>query len=244
MKNNLSQAGSIEEINQKFTMSGFFGISTDDVTNRDFETCMNQLMMTEHDDDEYIKRINTYNNLTDLGDPNNRKDLLYVEAKIIKFLIIDPNEIGECLDIVYLTDEICKIGLTSTPTQMMGRFLKMNTDNVDDDNYNDKMRIITKRLLKYLPDIIQKIIDISEYYEGNKCNDELHKNTKLLKEIHSNLFLQNNMKIDLPSLGIGEFFKDFEENIYTKIILLIFIAYVVTQFIRLFTVNLNLSGGK
>ena len=47
---------------------------------------MNQLMMTEHDDDEYIKRINTYNNLTDLGDPNNRKDLLYVEAKIIKFL--------------------------------------------------------------------------------------------------------------------------------------------------------------
>ena len=30
------------------------------------------------------------------------------------------------------------------------------------------------------------------------------------------------MKIDLPSLGIGEFFKDFEENIYTKIILLIF----------------------
>ena len=99
-------------------------------------------------------------------------------------------------------------------------------------------------LLKYLPDIIQKIIDISEYYEGNKCNDELHKNTKLLKEIHSNLFLQNNMKIDLPSLGIGEFFKDFEENIYTKIILLIFIAYVVTQFIRLFTVNLNLSGCK
>ena len=65
-----------------------------------------------------------------------------------------------------------------------------------------------------------------------------------VKEIHSNLFLQNNMKIDLPSLGIGEFFRDFEENIYTKIILLVFIAYVVTQFIRLFTVNLNLSGGK
>ena len=199
---------------------------------------------TEHDDDEYLRRINTYDNLTDLGDPNNRKDLLYIEAKILKFLIIEPSEIGDCFDIVYLTDEVCQMGLTSNPTQMMGKFLKMNTDNVDDGKYDDKMRLITKRLLKYLPNIIEKIIDISEYYEGQKCNDELHKNTTLLKEIHSSLFTENNMKIDLPKLGIGDFFRDFEDNIYTKMILLIFIAYVVTQFIKLFTVNFNLGGGK
>ncbi len=245
MKNNLQRQGDGGDTpSEKFTMSQFFGISTDDVTNRDFETCMNQLLMTEHDDDEYLRRINTYTHLTDLGDPNNRKDLLYVEAKIIKFLVIEPSDIGDCLDIVYLTDEVCEIGLTSNPTQMMGKFLKMNTDNVDDEKYDDKMRLLTKKLLKYLPDIIKKIIDISEYYENQKCNDELHKNTKLLKEIYSSLFTQNSMKIDMPNLGIGDFFKDFEENIYTKIILLIFIAYVVTQFIRLFTVNLNLTGGK
>ena len=52
------------------------------------------------------------------------------------------------------------------------------------------------------------------------------------------------MSVDLPDLGIGNFFQDFEKNIYTKIILLIFIAYIVAQFIRLFTVNLNLTGGK
>ena len=169
---------------------------------------------------------------------------MYVEAKIIKFLIIDPSDIGDCLDIVYLTDEICEIGLTSNPTQMMGKFLKMNTDNVDDENYDDKMRLLTKKLLKYLPDIIKKIIDIAEYYESQKCNDELHKNTKLLKEIYSSLFTESNMKIDMPNLGIGDFFKDFEENIFTKILLLIFIAYIVTQFIKLFSVNLNLTGGK
>ena len=38
-------------------------------------------MMTEHDDDDHLRRINSFENLTDLGDPNNRKDLLYVEAK-------------------------------------------------------------------------------------------------------------------------------------------------------------------
>ena len=246
MKNNIERESEreIESGRKKFTMANFFGITTEDVTNSNFETCMNQLMTTEHDDDKHLRRINNYTHLTDLGNPKNREDLLYVEAKILKFLIIEPRKIGECLDIVYLTDEICRIGLTSNPTQMMGQFLKMNTDNVDDEKYNDKMRIITNQLLKHLPRMIQKVIDISEYYEKQKCNGEVHKNTKLLKEIYSGLFTQSNMSVDLPDLGIGNFFQDFEKNIYTKIILLVFIAYIVAQFIRLFTVNLNLTGGK
>tara|TARA_Y100000817_G_scaffold73677_1_gene56527 strand:+ start:5988 stop:7526 length:1539 start_codon:yes stop_codon:yes gene_type:complete len=240
MKNNLEEQD--ENEGNRITMAEFFGIRADDVTNRDFEVCMNQLMITEHDDDEYLRRINSYTNLTDLGDPNNRKDLFYIEAKINKFLILDTSKVGKCLDIVYLTDEICKIGLTSTPTQMMGKFLKLNTDNVDDETYNDKMRIVTKRLLKYLPRMVQKMIDISEYYEKQKCNNELHTNTILLKEIYTSLFTKNSMKIELPTLGLGDFFKDFEENIYTKIILLIFIAYTITQFIKLFTVNFNIGS--
>ena len=232
------------EVSEKFTMAKFFGISTDQVTNPDFEICMNQLLMTEHDDEVHLKNINDLKNLTELGDPKNRKDLLYVEAKIIKFLIIDPKDIRDCLDIVYITDEICEIGLTSNPTQMMGKFLKLNTDNVDDEKYDDNMRIISKRLLKYLPDMIEKVIELAEYYEKQKCNREIHKNTKLLKEIYSSLFKKNTMVFDFPSLGISEFFRDFQENIITKVILLIFIAYMVTQFIKLFRVNVNLSGGK
>ena len=92
----------------KFSMSKLFGIKTDDVTDRDFEICMNKIMMTEHDDKMHIRRINQLSNLTDLGDPNNREELLYIEAKIIKFLIIDPSDISDCFDIVYLTDEIYK----------------------------------------------------------------------------------------------------------------------------------------
>tara|TARA_B100000575_G_scaffold285149_1_gene280072 strand:- start:10 stop:1551 length:1542 start_codon:yes stop_codon:yes gene_type:complete len=241
-KNNLERESI--EVSEKFTIAKFFGIRTDQATNRDFEICMNQLLMTEHDDEVHLKNIDGLTNLTELGDPKNRKDLLYVEAKIIKFLIIDPKDIRDCLDIVYITDEICEIGLTSNPTQMMGNFLKLNTDNVDDEKYDGNMRIISKRLLKYIPDIIEKIIELAEYYEKQKCNGEIHKNTKLLKEIHSNLFKKNTMVFDFPSLGISEFFRDFQENIITKVILLFFIAYMITQFIKLFRVNVNLSGGK
>ena len=245
MKNNLESEVNQEEIgsveNKGFSMSNLFGIKSDDVLNRDFEVCMNQLMMTEHDDNEYLKRINTYKNLSELGDPNNKEDLLYIEAKILKFLLIDPSDIRNCFDIVYLTDEICEKGLTSNATQLMGYFLKLNTDNVDEENYNDNMRIITIRLLKHLPKLINKIIEIAEYYESYKCNNEIHKNTKILKEIYNNLFQENRMIIDLPSLGFKEFFKDFEQNIFTKIILLIFVAFIVTQFIKLFTVNFNVG---
>ena len=239
MKNNLTK-DSTKGTTSNFTMAKFFGIKTDEVTNRDFEICMNRIMMTEHDDEEYIRKINEMEHLTDLGDPKNRKELLYIEAKIIKFLIIDTSDVSTCLDIVYLTDEICKIGLTSNPTKLVGEFLKLNTDNVDDKNYSDKMRLITNRILKHLPNIIEKVIELSEYYESKKCNDKLHKNTKLLKEIHSNLFTQKTMEIKLPKLGVKEFFRDFEENIFTKIILLIFISYIITQLIKLFKVNVTI----
>ena len=239
MKNEL-ETGDGETTQGKFTMASFFGINVDDVTNRDFEICMNQLMMTEHDDDEYLKRINSYQYLTDLGDPNNRKDLLYVEAKITKFLIIDPSDVGDCFDIVYLTDEICETGVTSNATKIMGNFLKLNTDNVDDETYDEKMRVLTARLLKFLPKMVEKIIEIAEYYEKQKCSDEIHKSTKLLKEIYSSLFKENTMKLEMPNLGLKEFFRDFQENIFTKGILLIFIAFLVTQFIKLFNVNVNL----
>ena len=193
MKNDLERNTQTSQTTDslKFTMADFFGITTDQVTNRDFEICINQLMMTEHDDDDHLRRINSFENLTDLGDPNNRKDLLYVEAKILKFFDTRSSKVGDCLDIVYLTDEVCNIGLTSNSTQMMGKISKkMNTDNVNDDKYDDNMRVLTKRLLKHLPNMIKKVIEIAEYYEKQKCNGELHKNTKLLKEIYNNLFLK------------------------------------------------------
>jgi hypothetical protein len=227
--------------NNNYTMASFFGITADEVTDRDFQICMNELLITEHDDNEFIKRISLYDNLSELGDGNHRQDLLYVESKIIKFLTIQPYELKTCFDIVYITNDICEVGLTKNPTKMLGSLLKLNTDNVDDENYDENMRIVSNRLLKYLPEIIEKIIDISEYYEDYKCNGEIHKNTKLLKEIYSSLFEQSLTQRSFPSLGITEFFDDFHKNIFTKIILLIFIAYLISQFIHLFKVNVNIK---
>ncbi len=64
----------------------------------------------------------------------------------------------------------------------------------------------------------------------------------MLKEIYVNLFEKNNrLSFDYPDLGIIEFFQDFKKNIYTKTLLLIFIAFIITQFIGLFSVQYNIN---
>ena len=74
------------------------------------------------------------------------------------------------------------------------------------------------------------------------CNHNLTKNTILLKEIYTNLFEKNNrLSFEYPDLGIIEFFQDFQRNIFTKSVLLIFIAFIITQFIGLFSIQYNIN---
>ena len=232
----------LQENEKKFTMARFFGITTDEGTNFEFEECLNRNMMTNHDDVDHLRRINTFNHLSELGSAKNRKDLLYVEAKIIKFITVSPEKISKCFDIIYITDGMCKKGLSSNAIQMLGYFLKLNTDDIENEKYKDNVRVISNRLLKYLPDIIKKIIAIAEYFEDKNCNGELANNTIMLKEIYDNLFVKNNqMSFDYPDLGVIEFFQDFQKNIFTKTVLLIFIAFIITQFISLFNVQYNVN---
>ena len=63
---------------------------------------MNNLMQTEHDDEKHIKKIKEMKHFSDLGDPENRLELDYVHAKIVKFLILDPRDFNNCINILYV----------------------------------------------------------------------------------------------------------------------------------------------
>jgi len=144
-------------------------------------------------------------------------------GKIIKFILIKQEEIGECFDLIYIDDSLCKSGMSTSAVEVLGYLLKMNTDNIGDDRYVEKLKVVSDKLLKYMPDVIAKVIEISENYEKKKCNGEVHRNTLLLKQMYDNLTKKNNqLDFKAPDLGIFDFFKDFQENIITKVILLIF----------------------
>ena len=221
-----------------FTITSFFGVDSDSATNREFEECMNNLMKTDHEDDEFMQRINMYQHISELGKQQNRKDLLYVENKILKFLTINPIDVGECLDLIYLTDKICNKGLSSNALQLLGIILNMETDNTTNDSHLD---IVLHRLIKYVPDILHKIIEFAEYYEEQSCQKITH-NTKLLRKIYTDVFVKNrSMNIVFPDFGLDNFFQGFQNNIFTKTILLLVFTYIFTHILSLFKVNYNIK---
>lgn len=89
---------------------------------------------------------------------------------------------------------------------------------------------------------MRKVLDISERLEILRCN-RVTKKTQIYKEIYTDLFIDSNvLKFELPDLGISDFFKDFNHNIYTKIILLIFIGFIISRIISLFSVNVQVKA--
>ena len=207
------------------------------------EDCINKLMMTEHNDAEHISRMKKYTQLHQYGDPKNRSDLLYLQAKIIRFITLNPKDVFKCLDIVYIIpDDLCDVGLTGDSMKVLANLLDVDV-SVDNKTQLKHTKTVYDLLVKYIPDVMKQIIDISEEYESNKCNGKPHVNTTMMKNIYKNLFINNNMtSFMMPDLGISDFFIDFKQNILTKVILLAFIAYVISKLVNLFKIQYNIQG--
>jgi hypothetical protein len=225
------------------SLSSFFGVS--DVTNPEFESCINDIMSTTHDDTVHLTTIGNMSHFTNLGDPMNINELNYIEAKMIKFILTKNADIIECLDIIHVTDQICQTGISDSSVQIIGALFNMNVSDIDNEAYKSNLKNISRRLSKYIPNLIYKMIDISEMYEKYKCNGEPHKNTLLLKEMYQSLIEKNKYSgMDMPNLGIKDFFDSFQKNIITKVILLMFIAFILSKLIGLFTIKYTINGDK
>lgn len=225
------------------SIAKFFGVTEERINNREFQECMNRLMGTEHDDSYYLGKLSELTHITDLGDPKNVSELKYVEAKLIRFILIDPKEISKCFDYIYVDESFCQNGMSTSSIEILGYLLKMNTQSNGNEDYLKKLKVVSDNLLKYMPDVVAKVIEISEYYEKEKCEGKVHRNTLLLKQMHENLTKKSNqLDFKPPDLGIMEFFKDFQDSIVTKVILLIFIAFIISQVLSLFKIQYNVSN--
>ena len=216
-----------------------FMITRDDGTNIDLENRLNELMNTGEKDDEYVTRIGSYQTIHELG--KNPRDIRYIEDKIKKFLGVDTDLFVDVFlqsNVPY--EEICSNGFSSRPMEILGRIIQLDTTIHNTEEYFEE-KLVIRKVLKYVPSIMKKIIDVAEKYEYAKC-DRITKKTLLYKEIYKDLFIDSNvLKFELPDLGIFTFFEDFTRNIYTKILLLIFFGFIITQIVSLFKVNLNMS---
>ena len=219
-----------------------FMITKDDNDGLLLESNLNNLLDTDHNPSEeelIIQRIGNYTGILQLG--QHPDDIRYIEKKIMKFLGTNTEDFVDVFMNHVSINTLCADGFATRPMDILGNLLKLNIDsNLDDRELISEKQVI-KRLLKYVPSLMRKVLDISERLEVVTC-DRVSKKTQLYIEIYRDLFIDSNvLKFELPDLGIIDFFKDFNRNIYTKIILLIFVGFIISRIISLFSVNVGVK---
>ena len=136
-------------------------------------------------------------------------------------------------------DTICNQGFSTKPFNILLHLLELKqSGNVNAEELANRKRAL-KIIYKYIPKLMKKVIGISERLEKTTC-DRVTNKTITYKEMYKDLFVESSvLKFSMPDFGIFDFFDDFNFNIYTKIILLIFITFIFTKIITLFKVNVN-----
>ena len=202
--------------------------------------CFNNLFEIEGDNTVNIEKIKSMRHLYELGESDNRDELLYVENKIKKFIITDPHHISDCLDLYNFTQDFCSTGMTTELIPLLGKVINLETDG--GDGFEENMKVVENRLGKYVPDIVEKIIKISEKYENDNCT-RLSDNTMMLKRLQPRIMKKNasHEEYEMPEIDfdIKGFIEGFQTNMLTKTIFLAFLAYIIGKIISLFNVSYN-----
>lgn len=200
--------------------------------------CFNNLFEIEGDNSVNIDKITSMRHLYELGDSNNMEELMYVENKIKKFILTDPHHISECLDLYNFAQDFCETGISNELLPLLGKIVNLETNG--GEGFEENMKVVENRLGKYVPDIVEKLIEISEKYEKNNCSD-VSDNTMILKRLHPRIMKKNasHEEYEMPEIDfdVKGFIEGFQTNMLTKTIFLAFLAYIVGKIISLFSVN-------
>lgn len=200
--------------------------------------CFNNLFEIEGDNSVNIDKITSMRHLYELGDSNNMEELMYVENKIKKFILTDPHHISECLDLYNFAQDFCETGISNELLPLLGKIVNLETNG--GEGFEENMKVVENRLGKYVPDIVEKLIEISEKYEKNNCSD-VSNNTLILKRLHPRIMKKNasHEEYEMPEIDfdVKGFIEGFQTNMLTKTIFLAFLAYIVGKIISLFSVN-------
>lgn len=220
--------------------------------NLEFKKCIDSKMTknsnkyynkTEYDD--FMKLIensndNFLNKMTD-------SDIDMIINICKSFEELTPTDIMDCLekiDIdVKLREKICDGSITLQSVDVLLIVLTffgihINSDNVNDDNVEKVERLVVM-ITPYVQNILRKILDMGEYIESNNCDGNISNTTRILEKFYDTLFhTRDPISYPFSNYNISyDWFDMFNKNIYTKIILLVFVAFIFAQIVKLFTMK-------
>jgi len=167
-------------------------------------------------------------------------DLKFIKHAVNKFISLRPEDIMECIEKLSNSDvvinKICKGDITLTMFETLGFVFEFIGIHID---FNDQSEKMVQELSEHIKPVLHKLITTSEYFEQISCNGQTSKITKNLKILYNSLFPRKSTSyafLDyISKMFNGDWFKMFNNNIFGKVILLIFIAFIFSRMVDLFS---------
>ncbi len=220
--------------------------------NLEFKRCIDDKMTEKsnkyykkNEYDDFMKRIENSND--NYLNKMNEDDIDMIVNICKSFEELTPTDIMDCLekiDIdVKLREKICDGSITLQSVDVLLIILTffgihINSDNVNDKNVEKVERLVV-RITPYVQRILRKILDMAEYIESNHCDGNISNTTRILEKFYDTLFhTRDPISYPFSDYSIKyDWFDMFNKNIYTKIILLVFVAFLFAQIVKLFTMK-------
>tara|TARA_B110000285_G_C15070064_1_gene587375 strand:- start:148 stop:897 length:750 start_codon:yes stop_codon:yes gene_type:complete len=215
--------------------------------NNRFKRSLDKLMGMEYNEKEMMKDFMdekfTINNWTS-------EHIDFIENKLIKLNSLTPNEIKKVINNLNfskeLNDEICKGEHTLNLIQAFNIILEFFHIRVDltelNDNGKKNVDMSIEKLTPYIKKVLKQIIDLSMEYESELC-DENSDVTESLQKIYNTMFKEVKPEITVfKNVDImPKFLDDFTTTFYGKLILMIFIAFIFSKLVDLFSNKANVN---
>ena len=205
-------------------------------SNKDFQKCIQTEFSSIQEDIENIKNYTNKSNKSNKIDFDTYLDSLVVVLKRIKEM--SPYTIYNCMEIVLEVDEICKGNMIKEYIQLLQLLFTYTNINISIDENPDDYSKMIDRTYPLMKDIYKNLIEYTKSHPqcvGNS-NDVVESYDKIYEKLFSKE--KPTIKYNLFSnVSISTFFSDFTNNIYGKIILLIFLSFIFAQIVKLFTIQ-------
>ena len=206
--------------------------------NREFEDCINELLneYDDYNDSAIISEIRDINNILQLE----AKHIQFIKKKL-ELLIISSSKVKvkQCMLDNLVLEDICEMSLSYKMLTLLnilfstiGFNLELSSVNSDDPNTRQKLIMIIDELGDLIPRSLDKIIEISEEIELDKCG-KVSGRTELLKELQTVLFNPSKKSINLELPDIKNFLSEdyMSDNEFNRFAVIAGIGLAVFKFI-------------
>ena len=193
-----------------------------------------------------IKKLQHYKEFMDAVknenfDISNPVYIKFIKDACNKFISLHPDDIKYCISELNLSEDkievlktkICDGDISFTMMETITLVFEFIGIHIDIKKLN---RPSIEILTKYSKEVLYKVITTSEYFEELNCNGRASQITKNLKTMYDKLFNPRNCTKNSLSPNIKwDWFGHFNNNVFTKVILLIFIGFIFAKIVELFS---------